>query len=79
MKLTTEDVNFLKSHKSVQYEGFVKSIFNKVLRKKIRNSDDFKQSVKDTDIAMTRLQNSIRVAEKGGTIIPDELKRFAGL
>ncbi len=79
MKLTTENVKFLKSHKSIQYEGFVKTIFNRVLTKKIKNSDSFKKAVKDTDDAMTKLQGSIRDAEKNGTIIPDELKKFAGL
>ncbi len=59
--------------------GIIRWIFNHVLRKKIKNSEDFKQAVKETDVAMANLQRTIQDAEKNGTIIPDELKKFAGM
>jgi len=59
--------------------GIISWLFNRVLAKKIAKSPDFQAAAKDVDTAKTKLQRTIIRAEKEGTIIPDELKQFAGI
>lgn len=79
MKLTTEQVEYLRNNKSFKNEGIVARIFAYVLKKRLKNSPDFKTAVDNADKAMDELKNQLLHAERNGVIIPDELKKYAGL
>jgi len=59
--------------------GIVKWIFNRLLVKKLKNDPEFISAVNDADDAAENLRCSIRKAEKNGVIVPDELKKYAGM
>lgn len=79
MKLTKEQVNYLKSKPAFQNEGIVGKIFARLLKKKLKNNTDFKKAVDSFDTAQDRMKKSIIDAEKSGVKIPKELKKYAGL
>ena len=79
MKLTNEQVNYLKSNQYFTNEGIIKKIFSKLLVKKLKKDADFQSAVDSADSAMSRLQQKIKKAEDDGVSIPDELKKLAGM
>jgi uncharacterized membrane-anchored protein YhcB (DUF1043 family) len=79
MKLTKEQVNYLKTKQAFQNEGIVGKIFARLLKKKLKNNTDFKKAVDSFDTAQDRMRKSIIDAEKSGVKIPNELKKYAGL
>ena len=57
----------------------VKWLFNRLLVKKLKNDPEFISAVNDADDAAENLRCSIRKAEENGVIVPDELKKYAGM
>jgi|TARA_B110000967_G_C18418984_1_gene332893 hypothetical protein len=79
MKITTEQFEYMKSKPAFQNEGIVGAIFNRLLKKKLKNNTDFKKAVDSFDSAQDKMRKSIIDAEKSGVKIPKELKKYAGL
>ena len=79
MKITKEEYNYLKSKKFYHTEGIVRAIFGKLLTKKLKSDPKFMSAVDKVDKASEDLRNSIISAEKNGVVVPDELKKYAGL
>lgn len=79
MKLTKEQYSHLKSKKAFQSEGIVKRLFAKFLVNKIKKNSDIMKAIDDADKATENLKDAIVNAEKRGLVIPDELKKYAGL
>jgi len=59
--------------------GLIGYIFNSILKRKLLKDDNFLDSVEKLDKSIDKLQKTILDAEKKGVIIPDEMKKNAGL
>ena len=59
--------------------GIVKWIFNWLLVRKLKNDPKFISAINNADEAAEDLRCSIRKAESNGVIVPDELKKYAGM
>ena len=79
MKLTKEQIEYIKSKPVFQTEGIVGKIFARLLSKKLKNDTEFKKAVDSFDNAQDRMRKSIIDTEKAGVKIPKELKKYAGL
>ena len=79
MKLTKEQVEYLKNTKSFQHEGILGTIFAKLLKKKLKNDKDFTKAVDDADSAMEKLQARIKDMESRGETVPDGIKKYLGM
>jgi hypothetical protein len=79
MKITKEQYEYLKEKEFYQTEGIVRAIFAKLLTKKLKSDPKFMSAVDKVDKASEDLRNSIISAEKNGVVVPDELKKYAGL
>lgn len=79
MKITKEQYEYLKEKKFYQTEGIVRAIFGKLLTKKLKSDPKFMSAVDKVDKASEDLKAQIIDAEKKGVVIPDELKKYAGL
>jgi hypothetical protein len=79
MKITKEQYEYLKEKEFYQTEGIVRAIFGKLLTKKLKSDPKFMSAVDKVDKASEDLKAQIIDAEKKGVVIPDELKKYAGL
>ena len=79
MKITKEEYEYLNVLDFYQTEGVVRAIFAKLLTKKLKSDPKFMSAVDKVDKASDELRNKIIGAEKEGVVIPDELKKYAGL
>ena len=79
MKITKEEYEYLKGKEFYQTEGVVRAIFAKLLTKKLKSDPKFMAAVDKVDKASDDLRGKIIDAEKRGVVIPDELKKYAGL
>ncbi len=79
MKITKEQYEYLKGKEFYQTEGIVRAIFAKLLTKKLKSDPKFMSAVDKVDKASEDLKTQIIDAEKKGVVIPDELKKYAGL
>lgn len=79
MKITKEQYEYLKGKEFYQTEGIVRAIFAKLLTKKLKSDPKFMSAVDKVDKASEDLKAQIIDAEKKGVVIPDELKKYAGL
>lgn len=79
MKVKKKDYEYLKSKKFYQTEGVVRTIFAKLLTKKLKSDPEFVSAVNKVDKASEDLRAKIIDAEKKGVVIPNELKKYAGL
>lgn len=79
MKITKEEYEYLKGKQFYQTEGIVRAIFAKLLTKKLKSDPKFMAAVDKVDKASEDLRGKIIDAEKQGVVIPDELKKYAGL
>ena len=59
--------------------GIVKWIFNWFMIKKLKKDPEFISAVNKADESVENLRCSIRKAEENGVIIPDGLKKYAGM
>jgi hypothetical protein len=79
MKITKEQYEYLKEKEFYQTEGIVRAIFGKLLTKKLKSDPKFMSAVDKVDKASEDLKAQIIDAENKGVVIPDELKKYAGL
>mgnify|MGYP001589995793 FL=1 len=79
MKLTKEELEYMKNKPVFQTEGIVRAIYTKLLQKKLKSNPDFKKAIDSFDSAQNKMKKSIIDAEKKGVKIPAELKKYAGL
>lgn len=79
MKIKKEEYEYLKGKNFYQTEGIVRAIFGKLLIKKLKSDPKFMSAVDKVDKASEDLRVQIIDAEKKGVVIPDELKKYAGL
>jgi hypothetical protein len=79
MKITKEQYEYLKEKEFYQTEGIVRAIFAKLLTKKLKSDPKFMSAVDKVDKASEDLKAQIIDAENKGVVIPDELKKYAGL
>lgn len=59
--------------------GIIHTIFAKLLIRKLKRDPDFMASVAKADKSMDNLKQLLINAEKNGTPIAPELKKFAGM
>jgi hypothetical protein len=59
--------------------GLVSWIFNQLLIRKLKRDSEFLSAVKDSDQAAANLRATIRKLEAKGGIVPDSLKKYAGM
>ena len=59
--------------------GILSWIFNKILVRKLKNDPEFICMVDKADESAENLRCTIRKAESRGVIVPDGLKRSAGM
>lgn len=59
--------------------GLIGYIFNSILKRKLLKDDNFLDSVEKFEKSREELQKSLLDAEKNGVIVPEELKKYAGL
>lgn len=79
MKLTKEEVKYLRSKDFFQAEGFIARLFAKKLKNKLSKDADFKKAVDAVDKSSDNLRKSIKNAQANGLKIPDELLVYAGM
>lgn len=79
MKLTKEQISYLKSKPYFQSEGIISTIFARKLGKLLKRDKDFKKAVDNLDNSMEELKRQIIDAEKNGIKIPPGMKKYAGM
>ena len=59
--------------------GIIRWIFGKLMVKRLRKDPEFISAVKKADESAENLRCTIRKAEENGVIVPDGLKKYAGM
>ena len=76
MKLTKEQADYIRSKKSFKSEGIVKSIFGRLLKKKLKNDRGFMKAVDDADKATEKLKKTVLQMKKDGVEIAITFNRY---
>ena len=79
MKLTKEQADYIRSKKSFKSEGIVKSIFGRLLKKKLKNDRGFMKAVDDADKATEKLKKTVLQMKIDGVEIPPVIKQRLGI